>query len=273
MNLPHEISTRYRERDFGLLMDRLKKLGGDQLVGEFKATCFGHFTDWQGGYKHNMALHHLISRSIESDDDRIWFHICGRDVCFTFTDFALITGLRFGEATFDPMAVHDVSDDDAYLAFCDDGVPIRRPMSIKALTARVLDERRQRGDSRLYLRAVLVCVAHSLICGYDRSVEDWMWALVADLDAFNRFSWGAYSYQSLRYYLEHCATGTKYSFYGLAWALYVWGLEKVRGLGGVVGRVKNAGAHPRFLRWEFKANSRVGAGDLQRSFEQTEVRL
>ena len=271
MNTAHEISTRYREKDFALLIGCLREVGGDDLVRQFRDSCFGQFTDWKGGYKHNMALHHLISRSIESDDDLIWFHICGRDVCLTVADFALITGLRFGETTFDPTAVHDVSNDDAYLAFCGDVGSVRRPMSIKALIERVVDTRRRVGDERLYLRAVLVCVAQSFVLGYERSVEDWMWALAADLEAFNSFPWGAYSYQSLRYYLEHCARGQKYSFYGPAWALYVWGLEKVRGLGGVVGRVKDAGAYPRCLRWVFRSNTRVRAVDLQRLFEQTEV--
>ena len=75
--------------------------------------------------------------------------------------------------------------------------------------------------------------------------------------------WGAYSYKMMRYYTEHCSTATKYSYYGPAWALYVWGLEKIRGLGGVVGKVKDEGAHPRLLRWEFKSNSRIGNQHLQ----------
>ena len=206
-------------------MHTLDAVGGQALLDRFRYTCFGQFRDWTPGYKSNAALHQVISRAIEADDDLIWFHLCGRRVCFTPADFALITGLLFGESEFDTTAPYDLSDVEAYRAFCEPG----RAMSIATLIERVTDLRNrvEDADGSLYLRAVLVCVAHTTICGSDKAVESWMWALADDLDAFDRFPWGAYSYKVLRYYLEHCGLGRKYSFYGPAWALYVWAMEKV----------------------------------------------
>jgi len=248
-------------------MDTLTAVGGDQLVQSFRSSCFGQFTDWKPGYKYNMALHHVISRAIESDDELIWFYICGQRVCFTVSDFALITGLNFGASTFDTTAEYDVSTVEAYRAFCAPG----RATNIPDLIGRVTDlQRRVRDeDGSLYLRAVLVCVAHTTVCGFDRQVEPWMWALVDDLVAFNQFPWGAYSYKVLRHYTEHCGVGQKYSYYGPAWALYVWAIEKIPNLGGAVGKAMDETARPRILRWGFRI--RTIAGDVTHLFEQTQV--
>mgnify|MGYP004484866355 CR=1 FL=1 len=135
----------------------------------------------------------MISRSIDSDDGLVWFHICGQNVCLTPSDFALVTGLRFGASSFDTTAVHDVSGVDAYNAFCVPGRSISIPELVRRITStnNGVDD----PDGSLHLRAALVCVAHSIVCGSDKNVEPWMWALVHDERAFNDFPWGAYSYQ------------------------------------------------------------------------------
>ena len=123
----------------------------------------------------------------------MWFHICGQNVCFTPADYALVTGLRFGASSFDTTAVHDVSAVAAYNAFCDPG----RSISVSKLVERITMEGNgvDDPDGTLHLRAALVCVAHSIVCGSDKNVEPWMWALVDDERAFDNFPWGAYSYQ------------------------------------------------------------------------------
>ena len=76
----------------------------------------------------------------------------------------------------------------------------------------------------------------------------------------------------MRHYTEHCATGRKYSFYGPAWAIYVWALEKIPGLGAAVGVPvpDKEEAAPRILRWGFKAQVDISDADLRLLFE-TEV--
>ena len=240
------------------------------MLHRFSYCCFGQFTYWDPGEKCNRALHHIISRTIESDDDMLWFHICGQRVCFTPSDFALITGLRFGPAEFDTGADHDLSANVTYLAFCEPD----RGTSIVDLIRTVInpDNGVVDVDGNLHLRATLVCVAHTMICGGDRQVEPWMWALVHDLDAFNRFPWGAYSYRVMTHYTRNCpGKASKYSFYGPAWALYVWGLEKVPGLAEEVGIsvADQENKWPRILRWRFNRYPRT---DLQPLFEDNEVR-
>ena len=76
----------------------------------------------------------------------------------------------------------------------------------------------------------------------------------------------------MRHYTAHCATGYKYSFYGPAWAIYVWALEKIPGLGAAVG-VPVPGkedAAPRILRWEFTPQVAITDDALTQLFE-TEV--
>ena len=172
-------------------------------------------------------------------------------MCFTPSDFALITGLLFGASTFDTTMEYDISGMASYRAFCDPG----RATDIKQLIANVTNPENmvEDVDGSLHLRAVLVCVAHCMICGADKHVEPWMWALVNDLDAFDRFPWGAYAYQVMKHYTEHCGTGSKYSYYGPAWAVYVWALEKVPGIAAEVGILVpgKENATPRILRWRF----------------------
>ena len=251
-------------------MDTLSIRGGEDLLDRFRHSCFGQFTDWRPKQKCSLALHQVVSRVIESDDGLLWFYICGQRVCFTPADFALITGLPFGASTFDTTQEYDISGVAAYRAFCDPS----RATDIVQLISRVtdLENRVDDVDGSLHLRAVLVCVAHCMICGADKHVESWMWALVDDLDAFCRFPWGAYAYKVMKHYTEHCGTGKKYSYYGPAWAVYVWALEKVPGIAAHVGiRVPDKeNANPRILRWGFN-HMPSGRTSLSAFFEATEV--
>ncbi|XP_057774987.1 uncharacterized protein LOC130993965 [Salvia miltiorrhiza] len=139
-------------------------------------------------------------------------------------------------------------------------------MTIQSLIKRVcdMDRRVDDEDESLYLRAVLVCVAHTLVLGLDTRVQPWLWVLVDDLATFDRFPWGAYSYKMLCHYTHEIGTGEKYHFYGPSWALYVWALERVPDFGHMVAASSgDPTAHPRCLRWTFRGKPRLhGLRDL-----------
>ncbi|XP_057810208.1 uncharacterized protein LOC131024696 isoform X2 [Salvia miltiorrhiza] len=258
------ISTYYRDSSFPDLMRTLILVGNEcneGLLGRFRESCFGHFTDWRPGMKSNRALHHIVSRQIVSEDDEMCFFLCGARVRFSPTDYALVTGLNFGPTMFDATLQHDCSRVEAYRRFCGG-----RTMTIHALIKRVcnLDRRVDDEDGSLYLRAVLVCVAHTIVLGLDTRVQPWLWVLVDDLDAFDRFPWGAYSYKTLCHYTTEIGTGEKYHFYGPSWALYVWALERVPGFEQMVAASSgDPTAYPRCLRWNFRGKPRLhGLRDL-----------
>ncbi|KAH6827702.1 hypothetical protein C2S53_019084 [Perilla frutescens var. hirtella] len=79
-----------------------------------------------------------------------------------------------------------------------------------------------------YLKVANILALYSFRLGYDpsRRVESFAWALVDDLDAWNNFSWGVYTFTSLLHYISLLpktkkGCGTKYHFYGPAWALQI----------------------------------------------------
>ncbi|XP_057779884.1 uncharacterized protein LOC130998483 [Salvia miltiorrhiza] len=189
------------------------------------------------------------------------FFLCGARVRFSPADYALVTGLNFGGSRFDATLQHDCSRVEAYRRFCG-----ARSMTIQSLIKRVcdLDRRVDDEDGSLYLRAVLVCVAHTLVLGLDARVQPWLWVLVDDLAAFDRFPWGAYSYKMLCHYTRETGKGEKYHFYGPSWALYVWALERVPGFGHMVAASSgDPTAHPRCLRWTFRGKPKLhGLRDL-----------
>ncbi|XP_057770718.1 uncharacterized protein LOC130990506 [Salvia miltiorrhiza] len=237
------ISTYYRDSHFPELVETLNVVGeqcNEGLLGRFRASCFGHFTDWRPGPKSNKTLHQIVSRQIVSEADEMCFFLCGARVRFFPADYALVTGLNFGGSMFDATLQHDCSRVEAYRRFCGG-----RTMTIQALIKRVcnLDRRVDDEDGSLYLRVILVCVAHTLVLG---------------------FPWGAYSYKMLCHCTTEIGTGEKYHFYGPSWALYVWALERVPGLGQMVAASSgDPTAHPRCLRWTFRGKPRLhGLRDL-----------
>ena len=79
-------------------------------------------------------------------------------------------------------------------------------------------------------------MAHTIIFGSEKLVETWVWPLVDDIDEFNRFPWGAYAYKLFCHYTTHAGTSPKWHYYGPSWALMVWALECLPGLGDEVGK-------------------------------------
>lgn len=89
----------------------------------------------------------------------------------------------------------------------------------------------------IHLHLANLLVAHMFILGHDAQKEpyQWLWELAENTKLFSQFSWGAYSFKTLKYYLENVADNNAYHFYGPTWALYVWDLEVVPGLAEEAG--------------------------------------
>ncbi|KAL6566848.1 hypothetical protein OROMI_015252 [Orobanche minor] len=78
---------------------------GDDTFREFRESCLGHFIrgEW-GGFVSNAALHALFSNEVVRPDaqvDEFWFKIGHRLIQFSRYEYALVTGLRFGDSDFD----------------------------------------------------------------------------------------------------------------------------------------------------------------------------
>ncbi|KAL6587924.1 hypothetical protein OROMI_000902 [Orobanche minor] len=78
---------------------------GDDTFREFRESCLGHFIrEERGGFVSNAALNALFSNEVvrpDSQVDEFWFRIGHRLIRFSRYDYALVTGLRFGDSDFD----------------------------------------------------------------------------------------------------------------------------------------------------------------------------
>ncbi|KAL6523852.1 hypothetical protein OROMI_030947 [Orobanche minor] len=109
-----QVNLYVREAIFKEIHDTLTGMGrntevGAQALGSLTAGVLGRLMKVRRSGSTNTALHHLIARQLEGDQipsDESWFQVCGRTIRFTAHDFAMITGLHFGNSNFHPQDDH-----------------------------------------------------------------------------------------------------------------------------------------------------------------------
>ncbi|KAL6559645.1 hypothetical protein OROGR_004762 [Orobanche gracilis] len=236
---------------------------GEDTIREFRESCLGHFIreEW-GGFVSNAALHALFSNEVVRPDaqaDEFWFRIGRRLIRFSRFEYALVTGMRFGDSDF------DIHGDDVHI---EGSVYDRYPIlsSGGQMLDRIRDRfatgyfRQQSGDALKV--AKVLCVSY-LLFGFDggKHIADrWLWTLVEDQTRWESFPWGGYSYQILVTYLREIPievpTGLdpSYHFYGNIYAIMIWACEAIPSLGSKCGNILGASfiQRPRCTRWKLK---------------------
>ncbi|KAL6504824.1 hypothetical protein OROHE_023582 [Orobanche hederae] len=217
---------------------------GDDTFREFRESCLGHFIreEW-GGFVSNAALHALFSNEVVRPDaqvDEFWFRIGHRLIWFSRYEYALVTGLRFGDSDF------DLHGDD--------------------MLDRIRDRfaggyfREKFGDALKVAKVLCVCYLIFGVDGGKRIADRWLWTLVEDQTRWESFPWGLYSYQILVTYLSDVPTEVPagldpgYHFYGNIYAIMNWACEAIPSLGSKCGIMLGASfiQRPRCTRWKLK---------------------
>ncbi|KAH6766317.1 hypothetical protein C2S52_017300 [Perilla frutescens var. hirtella] len=194
-----------------------------------------------------------------------WFHIHHSQLRFGPSEYALVSGLRFDSSTFDPHGDHIVPSRSVY----------HRLFEGKRTTIKQMEDRfKELGmarDAADYVKVANILFVYRMILCLDqyRYVDPWVWALAEDVERWNSFPWGAYSYQSLMHYIglvprtREAMDGKgsgQYHFYGPIWAFQV-----------IPEMASEAGVHsgqltvPRCLRWTFSLSATDPATLLQRA--------
>ncbi|KAL6544003.1 hypothetical protein OROGR_010500 [Orobanche gracilis] len=236
---------------------------GEDTIREFRESCLGHFIreEW-GGFVSNAALHALLSNEVVRPDaqaDEFWFRIGRRLIRFSRFEYALVTGMRFGDSDF------DIHGDDVHI---EGSVYDRYPIlsSGGQMLDRIRDRfatgyfRQQSGDALKV--AKVLCVSY-LLFGFDggKHIADrWLWTLVEDQTRWESFPWGGYSYQILVTYLREitievpAGLDPSYHFYGNIYAIMIWACEAIPSLGSKCGNILGASfiQRPRCTRWKLK---------------------
>ncbi|KAL6551994.1 hypothetical protein OROGR_008148 [Orobanche gracilis] len=173
---------------------------GEDTIREFRESCLGHFIreEW-GGFVSNAALHALFSKEVVRPDaqaDEFWFRIGRRLIRFSRFEYALVTGMRFGDSDF------DIHGDDVHI---EGSVYDRYP--ILSSGGQMLDRIRDR-----------------FATGYFRQQS-------GDALKVAKLSMGGYSYQILVTYLREipievpAGLDPSYHFYGNIYAIMIWACE------------------------------------------------
>ncbi|KAL6510900.1 hypothetical protein OROGR_022024 [Orobanche gracilis] len=195
---------------------------GEDTIREFRESCLGHLIreEW-GGFVSNAALHALFSNEVVRPDaqaDEFWFRIGRRLIRFSRFEYALVTGMRFGDSDF------DIHGDDVHI---EGSVYDRYPIlsSGGQMLDRIRDQfatgyfRQQSGDA---LKVAKVYWFHIYL--RDIPIE-----VPAGLDP-------------------------SYHFYGNIYAIMIWACEAIPSLGSKCGNILGASfiQRPRCTRWKLK---------------------
>ncbi|KAL3645715.1 hypothetical protein CASFOL_010895 [Castilleja foliolosa] len=237
-------------------IDEELKLTGDGVHQDFSNSCFGFL---MGLDTHGSccipALHYLFAHEVvkaNADPDELWYRVGGRFIRFSKHEFALVTGLSFKPTTFDPSEKHDPPVNGLFFRH------------YKGQRVKMDDLRSDftkgefRGSPDDALKVAKLLIFYFLLFGRDGRhsyIHNWAWTLVEDINQWETFIWGKYTYQYLLINLRRVPTKLQnpkrlhYHFYGYVWAFLIWAYEAIPELGKTCGVRVSDDVIPRCLRW------------------------
>ncbi|XP_021801093.1 uncharacterized protein LOC110745325 isoform X2 [Prunus avium] len=245
-----------------------EKFSSEQLE-RFKGSCFGHLLliedlKWTPQIVHGLLLRKVDPKTVKTAKG-ITFLVGNKLIQFTKQQFCLITGLRFGNL---PLIQNPTNEN---CALKNKYFPENKTVSLweleKAFKACT--------DKEDLLKLGFVYFAVFVLLGTAKNVNmDMRYLnLVEDLDAFDKYPWGAVSYaktheslsralyadyhrvkvpQETQKKVETTTSGTirEYHIKGFAFAFQIWAFEVLPALTQLHYVVhKENSLHPRILHW------------------------
>lgn len=239
----------------------LLKVGGEDAVQLFRSGVFGYFLDFVGGGCSRQALSALMAREVVASDPRLegrerQFHISGSTLHFGPREYALVSGLRFGGSSFNPNTYHDIPERGIFHRLFKGKRTTIGDMLAKFQNQGLADHPQDyvKVANILFVYLMLFCIDTS------RAIESWVWALVEDVESWNSFPWGAYSFKMFMHFMSLVpktreAMGGRgqgaYHFYGPIWILQVWACEVIPEFARQCGDGRGHHMMPRCLKWAF----------------------
>lgn len=247
---------------FTVIKDTLQVVGGSDLLHRFSEGCFGHLLRLKEGKSASKPLFSLMTRQImipNAPDHEVWFSIGGQCIRMSYGDYTLITGLLFGSSSFDISVEHDSFGMGHYMRFTN-GILIRVSELLKKFTEAVVDHTYHED----YLKVANILALYLFVLGFEdrKKIDQWVWVLSDDLNRWNVFPWGSYSYGLLLHHIGKFPVfpdkvTPRLHFYGPVWALQMWAYEAIPTLGDRCTNIVAPHAIPRCLRRKFKMPSDV----------------
>ncbi|XP_052181137.1 uncharacterized protein LOC127794229 [Diospyros lotus] len=206
-----------------------------KLLDRFLQGPLGHFL------KMPLSLHltapqliyHVLLREVTfpgAHHDEMWFEIGGTPYRYGRQEFILISGLRFGAIDRESLEPKPIEPESLRARLF--------PQHKKGVTGddlELLISTREDMVSEDALKLIYIAVVDMFLLGQDERghVDDFLWTMAEDLQAFEMFPWGTYVYSKSQHYIRLATKerkltgegGKKINLYGFVWAFQWWLIE------------------------------------------------
>ncbi|PWA61334.1 phospholipase-like protein [Artemisia annua] len=186
----------------------------------FRRTCFGWLFDLAEMQETCILLHYISlcqEELAQGDTDVVplTYHVRSHELKFGREEFCLVTGLRFGIEFKDFLKGLPTPFRRRVFSSEYDGCNINVGMVYYKLYSEDFDKLSDNDDVRLSLVGLLVLVLLGREFNY--KVNNWIWSLVDNLDAWNVYPWGNVVWRTLYTQLAGACDKRLEAFYGKPW--------------------------------------------------------
>ncbi|VFQ88083.1 unnamed protein product [Cuscuta campestris] len=236
-------------------VEKLRRTLSESELEALGKTPFGHLLDvgnlkWVNGQLLILLALNYVE-PIEPDSDAISFHIRDRVVSFKKTDFALITGFKFGcpaEQEREYTGTSDISS--RYFG----GRSVVTHDKVRVVLEGLKDNKRKRGMDGVKIGVLYLLGSHIVGNQPSMKLPPLYLHLVDDLSRLNAYPWGDEIWDLLVEDMAKCSLTLRkskkdrFTFPGFLMALQIWAFETFPGDGSLkVLQVCDQGANARSL--------------------------
>ncbi|KAL3634061.1 hypothetical protein CASFOL_021115 [Castilleja foliolosa] len=238
-----------------------------KMLDRFRASCFGAYLHYPKNQVPSAVMHLMISQQVikeGAEEDELWFLVGDKFVRLSKYEYALVTGLRFGPTNFDPNADCECSKEGVFRKFVDPdnkygkkGAPYTDVLKLFKKTHRAL---RRSPEDLLKIAKVLFVHGYFYAIDTRTNIAKWLWVLVEDENEWEKFPWGAYSFQIFIMRMKNLKAGERsYHFYGFSHAFFILFLRLYLGwrAAKVTSKPKHGLVQPRLIKRLFHKCSSV----------------
>ncbi|KAL6551056.1 hypothetical protein OROMI_021544 [Orobanche minor] len=274
----HKVQMTMKE-DFIEVIRRRLESSGEEAVEGMRASAFGNYLKYKDHIaKSQKCICYVVSRQVlgvpDPDENALWFKINGEVIRFSKVEFALVTGLRFGTSQFNPYEDHDIPETSLYT----------RLFKNEKITSIHLWNLFKSKDFNIEsaadcIKLCKVIIAAHVVLGNDPcnwKIPDWVWVLVEDEQAWDRFPWGSMSFQILHRAVNNVKKKTmatrSFHLHANTLALLGWIYEALPEVGMEIGGLRGdyQGGWPRGLKFEYEQSySKVDISEVHGVLEPT----
>ncbi|KAK2637233.1 hypothetical protein Ddye_032025 [Dipteronia dyeriana] len=176
----------------------------------FGVTCFGRFLNMgdmvlSGQFCHHILLRECHVKNANENASSLWYDVGNGVIRFNLVEFCYVSGLTFGAYSESTLEIFKRKDSKLRRSYFQDS---------KVHVKMIIDWFRNLGPNNKYsdydiVKLALILILEMTLVGKDdrTSILYWALELVDELDAFNKFQWGSFSYDRTFNSLSTCLLG------------------------------------------------------------------